>query len=65
MLLPRASTIGAIVMTPLLTKLLAGQLVPVDAAVRHTAFCGFIVSLKRYIRGPCISHGAMLARVWH
>lgn len=26
------STIGAIVMTPLLTKLLAGQLVPVDAA---------------------------------
>lgn len=28
------STIGAIVMTPLLTKLLAGQLVPVDAAVR-------------------------------
>lgn len=29
----RCSTIGAIVMTPLLTKLLAGQLVPVDAAV--------------------------------
>ncbi|TQD97109.1 hypothetical protein C1H46_017198 [Malus baccata] len=28
------STIGAIIMTPLLTKLLAGQLVPVDAAVR-------------------------------
>lgn len=27
------STIGAIIMTPLLTKLLAGQLVPVDAAV--------------------------------
>lgn len=27
------STVGAIVMTPLLTKLLAGQLVPVDAAV--------------------------------
>ncbi|KAJ6435323.1 hypothetical protein OIU84_000501 [Salix udensis] len=26
------STIGAIIMTPLLTKLLAGQLVPVDAA---------------------------------
>lgn len=29
----RCSTIGAIVMTPLLTKLLAGQLVPVDAVV--------------------------------
>ena len=29
----RCSTIGAIIMTPLLTKLLAGQLVPVDAAV--------------------------------
>ncbi|KAI7740131.1 hypothetical protein M8C21_005272, partial [Ambrosia artemisiifolia] len=28
----RCSTIGAIIMTPLLTKLLAGQLVPVDAA---------------------------------
>ncbi|KAK6248468.1 hypothetical protein QUC31_020033 [Theobroma cacao] len=32
LVLPRCSTIGAIVMTPLLTKLLAGQLVPVDAA---------------------------------
>ncbi|CAO2841435.1 unnamed protein product [Amaranthus hypochondriacus] len=31
-LMTTASTIGAIVMTPLLTKLLAGQLVPVDAA---------------------------------
>jgi len=29
----RCSTIGAIIMTPLLTKLLAGQLVPVDAVV--------------------------------
>lgn len=29
----RCSTVGAIIMTPLLTKLLAGQLVPVDAAV--------------------------------
>lgn len=29
----RCSTIGAIIMTPLLTKLLAGQLVPIDAAV--------------------------------
>ncbi|XP_065010214.1 probable sodium/metabolite cotransporter BASS2, chloroplastic isoform X2 [Musa acuminata AAA Group] len=31
------STIGAIVMTPLLTKLLAGQLVPVDAAIGQVA----------------------------
>ncbi|XP_054792751.1 sodium/pyruvate cotransporter BASS2, chloroplastic-like [Prosopis cineraria] len=31
-LMTTCSTIGAIVMTPLLTKLLAGQLVPVDAA---------------------------------
>ncbi|KAG6545476.1 hypothetical protein Mapa_013078 [Marchantia paleacea] len=30
-LMTTASTIGAIIMTPLLTKLLAGQLVPVDA----------------------------------
>lgn len=29
----RCSTIGAIIMTPLLTKLLAGQLVPVDGVV--------------------------------
>lgn len=33
----RCSTIGAIVMTPLLTKLLAGQLVPVDAVVSFYA----------------------------
>ncbi|XP_022751697.1 sodium/pyruvate cotransporter BASS2, chloroplastic-like [Durio zibethinus] len=32
-LMTTCSTIGAIVMTPLLTKLLAGQLVPVDAAI--------------------------------
>ncbi|KAK1264640.1 hypothetical protein QJS04_geneDACA023916 [Acorus gramineus] len=31
-LITTSSTIGAIIMTPLLTKLLAGQLVPVDAA---------------------------------
>lgn len=31
-LMTTCSTVGAIVMTPLLTKLLAGQLVPVDAA---------------------------------
>lgn len=34
----RCSTIGAIIMTPLLTKLLAGQLVPVDAAVSCVAY---------------------------
>lgn len=33
----RCSTVGAIIMTPLLTKLLAGQLVPVDAAVSSYA----------------------------
>lgn len=33
-LMTTASTLGAIFMTPLLTKLLAGQLVPVDAYVR-------------------------------
>ncbi len=33
-LMTTASTVGAIFMTPLLTKLLAGALVPVDAAVR-------------------------------
>ncbi|XP_042486236.1 sodium/pyruvate cotransporter BASS2, chloroplastic-like isoform X3 [Macadamia integrifolia] len=32
-LMTTCSTISAIVMTPLLTKLLAGQLVPVDAAI--------------------------------
>ena len=36
-LMTTASTLGAIFMTPLLTKLLAGQLVPVDAAVCHHA----------------------------
>lgn len=34
----RCSTIGAIIMTPLLTKLLAGQLVPVDAAVSMLSY---------------------------
>ena len=33
-LMTTASTLGAIFMTPLLTKLLAGTLVPVDAVVR-------------------------------
>ena len=32
-LMTTASTLGAIFMTPLLTKLLAGTLVPVDAVV--------------------------------
>ncbi|XP_043807915.1 sodium/pyruvate cotransporter BASS2, chloroplastic isoform X3 [Manihot esculenta] len=32
-LMTTCSTVGAIIMTPLLTKLLAGQLVPVDAAI--------------------------------
>jgi BASS family bile acid:Na+ symporter len=32
-LMTTASTLGAIIMTPLLTKLLAGTLVPVDAKV--------------------------------
>ena len=38
------STIGAIIMTPLLTKLLAGQLVPVDAAVRTLQPCPYLFS---------------------
>ncbi|XP_061345259.1 sodium/pyruvate cotransporter BASS2, chloroplastic [Gastrolobium bilobum] len=42
-LMTTCSTIGAIVMTPLLTKLLAGQLVPVDAA--GLAFSTFQVVL--------------------
>jgi len=33
-LMTTASTLGAIFMTPLLTKMLAGTLVPVDAMVR-------------------------------
>lgn len=32
-LMTTASTLGAIIMTPLLTKMLAGTLVPVDAKV--------------------------------
>lgn len=36
-LMTTASTVGAIVMTPLLVKLLAGALVPVDAYVRAPA----------------------------
>ncbi|KAH0457689.1 hypothetical protein IEQ34_013004 [Dendrobium chrysotoxum] len=40
-LMTTCSTIGAIVMTPLLTKFLAGQLVPVDAAVMIRGFVFF------------------------
>ena len=35
-LMTTASTLGAIIMTPLLTKFLAGTLVPVDAKVSPT-----------------------------
>ena len=34
-LMTTASTLGAIVMTPLLTKTLAGALIAVDAVVSH------------------------------
>ncbi|CAH8376176.1 unnamed protein product [Eruca vesicaria subsp. sativa] len=46
-LICRCSTIGAIIMTPLLTKLLAGQLVPVDAA-------GLAVSTFQVVLVPTI-----------
>lgn len=42
------STIGAIVMTPLLTKLLAGQLVPVDSAVSFS-LADFIQTTSAFI----------------
>lgn len=38
-LMTTASTLGAIIMTPLLTKVLAGAYVPVDAYVRALAGC--------------------------
>lgn len=38
-LMTTASTVGAIFMTPLLVKFLAGALVPVDAKVRATTSC--------------------------
>ncbi|XP_022755085.1 sodium/pyruvate cotransporter BASS2, chloroplastic-like isoform X3 [Durio zibethinus] len=44
-LMTTCSTIGAIVMTPLLTKLLAGQLVPVDAA---SSALGFLLAQKHF-----------------
>nr|ABK24409.1 unknown [Picea sitchensis] len=46
-LMTTCSTIGAIIMTPLLTKLLAGQLVPVDAA-------GLAVSTFQVVLMPTI-----------
>ena len=38
-LMTTASTLGAIFMTPLLTKMLAGTLVPVDAMARARTCC--------------------------
>ena len=43
------STIGAIIMTPLLTKLLAGQLVPVDAAVRELWSSVFVINISHVL----------------
>ena len=43
-LMTTASTLGAIIMTPLLTKTLAGTLVPVDAKV--SASCCMLTSAK-------------------
>ncbi len=50
-LMTTASTVGAIFMTPLLTKLLAGALVPVDAAV-SCALTGITEHLRRCCDGP-------------
>ncbi|KAI7750806.1 hypothetical protein M8C21_019712 [Ambrosia artemisiifolia] len=52
-LMTTCSTIGAIIMTPLLTKLLAGQLVPVDAA-------GLAISTFQVVLVPTILGGAQL-----
>lgn len=49
----RCSTIGAIIMTPLLTKLLAGQLVPVDAAVRNDMLDYFTPQCDVILLGTC------------
>ncbi|XVF34757.1 hypothetical protein REPUB_Repub18cG0086600 [Reevesia pubescens] len=46
-LMTTCSTIGAIVMTPLLTKLLAGQLVPVDAT-------GLVISTFQVVLVPTV-----------
>ena len=53
-LMTTASTVGAIFMTPLLTKMLAGALVPVDAAVRRAlgrAFHYFCLSTSTSEQG--------------
>ncbi|XP_020969050.1 sodium/pyruvate cotransporter BASS2, chloroplastic isoform X1 [Arachis ipaensis] len=56
-LMTTCSTIGAIIMTPLLTKLLAGQLVPVDAA--GLAISTFQVVLVPTIVGDWASFGSL------
>lgn len=45
-LMTTASTLGAIVMTPLLTKTLAGAMIAVDAKVSH--FCYTSWSIKAF-----------------
>ncbi|KAF7152520.1 hypothetical protein RHSIM_Rhsim01G0089900 [Rhododendron simsii] len=52
-LMTTCSTIGAIIMTPLLTKLLAGQLVPVDAAVRNDMLDYFTPQCDVILLGTC------------
>ncbi|CAL5400346.1 unnamed protein product [Camellia sinensis] len=47
-LMTTCSTIGAIVMTPLLTKLLAGQLVPVDAVGLAITIWGYHMMLNEF-----------------
>lgn len=44
-LMTTASTLGAIFMTPILTKVLAGTLVPVDAKVRPRTTSSTAISL--------------------
>ena len=56
-LMTTASTLGAIFMTPLLTKLLAGQLVPVDAAVRPSD-----APAQTPPRHPCALQGCITLR---
>nr|ACZ98535.1 transmembrane domain protein [Malus domestica] len=50
-LMTTCSTIGAIIMTPLLTKLLAGQLVPVDAVfISNTCWPALPIVIKEILR---------------
>ncbi|KAB2618720.1 transcriptional corepressor LEUNIG-like [Pyrus ussuriensis x Pyrus communis] len=54
----RYSTRGAIIMTPLLTKLLAGQLVPVDAAIKENIRKQSVyadISSPTSLQGPALS----------